>query len=136
MVAESLRDRKLHLDYPDLLDMCRIHGISSYTLHQIIEQSLVKTETDSDEPRKSIGFVRLKTPVKVVSEEPKAAPRKAKEEPRIEYVRQTVVTHRWGWKTWLLFIFLASFLLSLLYIIATHSYIRALILYHYKSYIY
>ena len=62
-VSESIKNRTLHKDYNDILDMCRDQKISSYALHRIIERELVRKETISNKiDKKSIGFVRLVMP--------------------------------------------------------------------------
>lgn len=63
MVSKSIKNRSLHIDYNDILDMCREQKISSYALHQIIEHELVRKETISNKiDKKTIGFVRLVMP--------------------------------------------------------------------------
>lgn len=71
LVAQSINQKKLHVDYNDILAQCRKANISSYTLHQIIEYELLRAEGDaSTQPKHDdLGFETLK-----VADEPKPQP--------------------------------------------------------------
>lgn len=131
MVSESIKNKTLHQDYNDILDMCRDQKISSYALHQIIERELVRKETISNKiDKKSIGFVRLVmpevTPGDTVIENKdgrltKSADTQTEENEYVgnegnEKITDTKVSHRWGWRTWLFVTFLICATYFLLYI--------------------
>lgn len=140
MVSESLKNKTLHQDYNDILDMCRDQKISSYALHQIIERELVRKETISNKiDKKSIGFVRLVmpevTPEDTVIENKggrltKSADTQTEEDEYVgnegnEKITDTKVSHRWGWRTWLFVTFLICTILVIFYIIYNDSVLKA-----------
>lgn len=137
MVSESIKNKTLHQDYNDILDLCRDQKISSYVLHQIIERELVRKETISNKiDKKSIGFVRLVMPEVTpddteienkVGRLTKSADTQTEEN---EYVENegnvdTKVSHRWGWRTWLFVTFLICTILVIFYIIYNDSVLKA-----------
>lgn len=140
MVSESIKNRSLHLDYNDILDMCREQKISSYALHQIIEHELVRKETISNKiDKKTIGFVRLVmpevTPDETVIENKdgrliKSADTQTDEKKYVgnegnENITDPKVSHRWGWRTWILFIFLICIILIIILVIYNDSVLKA-----------
>lgn len=75
-VEKSIREKNLHLEYPVILDFCRHKGVSSYTLHQIIEQELKRTESISDSECDTLGFVPIGRHQKPVKSESAVSPAK------------------------------------------------------------
>ena len=148
MVSESIKNKTLHQDYNDILDMCRDLKISSYALHQIIECELVRKETVSKKiDKKSIGFVRLMmpevTPDNIVFENKDREHTKSEERQSEEnkyagnednkVISLTKISHRWGWKTWILFIFMTIVIAAVFTVINDSPSIQSEIRYRYHN---
>lgn len=147
MVSESIKNKTLHIDYNDILDMCRDQKISSYALHQIIERELVRKETISNKiDKKSIGFVRLVmpevTPDDTVIENKDGRITKSlmdtvsklrrqitEKEERITDLSLNLeetkkIKRRRVWPYWIVIVILFSSMLTLLYVILTDSQLK------------
>lgn len=150
MVSESIKNKTLHQDYNDILDMCRDLKISSYALHQIIECELVRKETVSKIiDKKSIGFVRLwvpeVTPDNIVfenkdREHTKSDDRQSEENKYDgnEYKKAIPlmkISHKWGWKTWTLFCIMLFLILTLSFVIMSNPILKSQFQYTIEKYI-
>ena len=150
MVLESIKNKTLHQDYTDILDMCRDLNISSYTLHLIIERELVRKETVSKKiDKKDIGFVRFLMPVvtpdNIVFEnkdrEHTKSADKLSEENKYDgnednkVITLTKISHRWGWKTWALFCMMMLLILAISLIIMSNPILKSQFQYTIEKYI-
>lgn len=148
MVSESIKNKTLHQDYNDILVICRDQKISSYALHQIIESELVRKETISNKiNRKSIGFVKLVMPKVTPTEDlienndcrhTKSTVTQTKENEYVgnesnKKIKDSKVNHKWGWKTWILFILMATVIAGIFTIVQDSPTIKSIIRYKYLN---
>lgn len=128
IVAQSICNKKLQADYPDILNLCRNSRVSSYTLHQIIEQELVNSQDKEERVCRKIGFVRV-----VIPEKPFEGKLAAGGNLPSDDVSPTKKAFLWGWKTWFLFTVLLVSLIVIIFIIYSNSSLQALFKYQLEN---